>query len=226
MDKPTQEIKDRLQRALSIRDMTPIELSTKTKIPKSSISQYMSGYAKPKQDRIYLISRALSINPTWLLGYDVNMDIDSSNFKEDIGKDYLSYDNIFKIEKKKFPLLGTVACGEPIFADEDRESYIMAGTDVDADFCLKCKDDSMINARINDGDIVFIKKQPTVSNGEIAVVLINDEATLKRFYYYKEANLLILKAENPKFKDLEYRSEELEQVRVLGKAVAFQSDVI
>lgn len=226
MDKPTQEIKDRLQRALSIRDMTPIELSTKTKIPKSSISQYMSGYAKPKQDRIYLISRALSINPTWLLGYDVNMDIDSSNFKEDIGKDYLSYDNIFKIEKKKFPLLGTVACGEPIFADEDRESYIMAGTDVDADFCLKCKGDSMINARINDGDIVFIKKQPTVSNGEIAVVLIDDEATLKRFYYYKEANLLILKAENPKFKDLEYRSEELEQVRVLGKAVAFQSDVI
>ena len=206
--------------------MTPIELSTKTKIPKSSISQYMSGYAKPKQDRIYLISRALSINPTWLLGYDVNMDIDSSNFKEDIGKDYLSYDNIFKIEKKKFPLLGTVACGEPIFADEDRESYIMAGTDVDADFCLKCKGDSMINARINDGDIVFIKKQPTVSNGEIAVVLIDDEATLKRFYYYKEANLLILKAENPKFKDLEYRSEELEQVRVLGKAVAFQSDVI
>lgn len=140
--------------------------------------------------------------------------------------DYLSYENIFKIEKKKFPLLGTVACGEPIFADEDRESYVMAGTDINADFCLKCKGDSMINARIYDGDIVFIKKQDMVNNGEIAVVIIGDEATLKRVYYYRDQNFLLLKAENPRFKDLEYRNEEIETIRILGKAIAFQSDVI
>ncbi len=113
-----------------------------------------------------------------------------------------------------------------IYADEDRESYIMAGTDIQADFCLKCKGDSMINARINDGDIVFIRQQNMVNNGEIAAVIIDNEATLKRFYYYKEANLVILKAENPKFKDLEYKDERLNEIRIIGKAVAFQSDVI
>lgn len=93
---------------------------------------------------------------------------------------YDEYNNIYKIEKIKLPLLGTVACGEPIYADEDRESYIISGTDVKADFCLKCKGDSMINARIYDGDIVFVKKQDIVNNGEIAVVIIDDEATLKK----------------------------------------------
>lgn len=154
----------------------------------------------------------------------VDSDIDLTDNDEDNHLE--TYDNIYRIEKKKFPLLGTIACGEPIFASEDRESYVMAGTDIQADFCLICKGDSMINARIHDGDIVFIKKQDIVDNGEIAAVIIENEATLKRFYYYKEANLLILKAENPKYKDLTYSSETLDQIRVLGKAVAFQSDVI
>ena len=74
MDKPVKEIKDRLRLALSKRDVSPKELSDKTGIPKSSISQYMSGYTKPKQDRIFLICKALNINEAWLLGYDVPMD--------------------------------------------------------------------------------------------------------------------------------------------------------
>lgn len=139
---------------------------------------------------------------------------------------YDEYNNIYKIEKIKLPLLGTVACGEPIYADEDRESYIISGTDVKADFCLKCKGDSMINARIYDGDIVFVKKQDIVNNGEIAVVIIDDEATLKRFYYYKEQNMVILKPENSKYEDIILTNEQLETVKVLGKAVAFQSDII
>lgn len=87
MDKPIAEIKDRLQRAMSIRNVSPIELSNSTNIPKSSISQYMSGYAKPKQDRIYIISKSLDINPTWLLGYDVPME--------------LGYNEINKVETKQ-----------------------------------------------------------------------------------------------------------------------------
>ena len=74
MDKPVKEIKDRLRLALNKREVSPKELSDKTGIPKSSISQYMSGYAKPKQDRIFLICKALNINEAWLLGYDVPMD--------------------------------------------------------------------------------------------------------------------------------------------------------
>lgn len=135
-------------------------------------------------------------------------------------------DNLFEIDKIKLPLLGTIACGEPIFADEDRESYILAGADIKADFCLKCKGDSMINARINDGDIVFIRKQDIVNNGEIAAIIIDDQATLKRFFYYKEQNMVILRPENSKYEDIVLVGEQLERVKILGKAIAFQSDVI
>lgn len=91
-------------------------------------------------------------------------------------------------------MLGEIACGVPKFANEDRESYVDAGTDVKADFCLKAKGDSMINARIHDGDIVFIHRQDVVENGEIAAVVINhdSEATLKRFYYYFVYNFEIV----------------------------------
>lgn len=137
-----------------------------------------------------------------------------------------TFPNIFPIEKKSFPMLGEIACGKPIFANEDRESYVLAGTDIQADFCLKAKGDSMKNARILDGDIVFIRQQDMVENGEIAAVVIGDEATLKRVYYYAEKALMILKAENPKYEDMIYTNEELDEVHILGKAVAFQSDVI
>lgn len=135
--------------------------------------------------------------------------------------------NLYPIELKKFPLLGEISCGVPKFANEDRESYVMAGTDIKADFCLKAKGDSMINARINDGDIVFIRKQDMVENGEIAAVIINDnnDALLKRFYYYADKGLMILKPENPAYEDKIYTGEELNQVHILGKAIAFQSDV-
>ena len=135
-------------------------------------------------------------------------------------------DNLFDIDKIKLPLLGTIACGKPIYADEDRESYVLAGTEIKADFCLKCKGDSMINARINDGDIVFIRKQDIVNNGEIAAIIIDDEATLKRFFYYKEQNMVILRPENSKYEDIVLVGEQLERVKILGKAIAFQSDVV
>ena len=100
-----------------------------------------------------------------------------------------------------------------------------AGTNIHADFCLKAKGDSMIGARIYDGDIVFIRKQEMVDDGEIAAVLIGDEATLKRVQYNPEENELLLFAENPKYKTMRYTGEELNHIRILGKAVAFQSDI-
>ena len=83
----------------------------------------------------------------------------------------------------------------------------------------------MINARIFDGDIVFIRSQNSVDNGEIAAVIINDEATLKRVYYYPNEEKLILSPENPKYAPLVYIKEELNDIKILGKAVAFQSAV-
>ena len=144
----------------------------------------------------------------------------------EVKKSLPPYDNIFQIEKKKIPMLGEIACGEPIFANEDRESYVLVGTDINADFCLKAKGDSMIGARILDGDIVFIREQTIVDDGEIAAVIIDDEATLKRVYYEKEKNRLTLQAENPKYRPLSYEGEELDHIQILGKAVAFQSDIV
>ncbi len=134
-----------------------------------------------------------------------------------------TYSNISSIHLKKFPMLGEIACGEPIWADEDKESYVMADMDIRADFCLKAKGDSMINARIHNGDIVFIREAPIVDNGEIAAVIINNEATLKRWYYYREENKLMLVAENPKYPPLVYLNEQPNEVRCLGRAVYFMS---
>lgn len=158
--------------------------------------------------------------------YDVTVDyLLGKTEKSADNVDALGKFGIFPISYKKFRVLGEIACGEPIYADEDRETVILANSNIDADFCLYAKGDSMIGARIMDGDIVFIKQCSMVQNGEIAAVIIEDEATLKRVYYYPEKTKIVLNAENPKYEPLVYIGEELESVRILGKAVAFQSAV-
>ena len=190
----------------------PLCLKYGVKLNKNDLSQYVNGKVIPKQDKLAILSEALHVNEPWLMGYD------------DVSKDDIfKYPNIKPVVKKRFPMLGSIACGEPIFADEDREHCVMVDMDIDADFCLTAKGDSMINARINDGDIVFIKEMPIVENGEIAAVIIGDEATLKRVYYYKEQNKLVLNPENPKYEPLVYVNDELNSIRILGKAVYFMS---
>ena len=124
----------------------------------------------------------------------------------------------------KIPLLGTIACGEPILAVENIEKHIEVPEDIKADFALRCKGDSMSDARINDGDIVYIRQQPIVDNGEIAAVLIGDEATLKRFY--KQGDTVTLMPCNPKYPPFTFQGEQLNEIRILGRAVAFTSMII
>lgn len=207
---------ERLKKAMELRNVSQTELCEMTSIPKSAMSQYISGSFKPKQKRTYLLAKALNVNEAWLMGYDVEIERSNDTLFD-------RFSNLSPIHLKKFPMLGKIACGEPIWADEDKEHYVMAGMDIKADFCLTAKGDSMVNARINDGDIVFIRQQPIVENGEIAAVIIGDEATLKRWYFYKEESKLMLVAENPKYPPLVYMNEELETVRCLGKAVYFMS---
>lgn len=202
-----------LNRLMNERGISQTDIIRDLKINKSTISTWCNGSRLPRMDKVQMIADYLGVYKSDLI--------------EDKPKSSTpNYDNLYNVAKIKLPLLGNVACGEPIYADEDRESYIMVGTDIKADFCLKCQGDSMINARIYDGDIVFVRKQDIVNNGEIAVVIIDDEATLKRFYYYKEQNLVILKPENPKYEDIVLSGDKLNEVKVLGKAIAFQSDVI
>lgn len=191
------------------------------KLGRNDLSQYVSGKVEPGQKKLSVLSSALNVSEAWLMGYDVPIAREVLNENIDVLTN--TYDNISPIKLKKFPMLGEIACGEPIFADEDKESYVMANMDINADFCLTAKGDSMINARINDGDIVFIRKMPMVNNGEIAAVIIDDEATLKRVYYYPEKNKLVLNPENPDYEPLVYINDELDIVHILGKAVYFMS---
>lgn len=134
--------------------------------------------------------------------------------------------NILPMPKtRKLPLIGTIACGQPILAVENADENIDVPEWVNADFALKCKGDSMINARIFDGDIVFIKQQPKVENGQIAAVRIEDEATLKKIYYTSDAGRIVLRACNPLYDDMVYEGDLLNQIEILGLAVGFYSKV-
>lgn len=185
---------------------------------RSSINKIELDQRNLTQSKIKAIADALETTPSYIMGWDEP----DQKFDEEKLK---FFDNLFPITVKKFPLLGNIACGKPIFADEHFEPYVEAGANIKADFCLRAKGDSMIGARIQDGDIVFIHKQEMVDDGEIAAVLIDDEATLKRVYYDQENGILQLFAENPQYKTMRFTGEELDHIRILGKAVAFQSDV-
>lgn len=195
--------------------LTLEEVGNAVGVSKSTVKKWEDGFiSNMKRDKISELAKVLKLNPVSLITGEETIEND------DI---FEYFDNVRPIHLKKFPMLGEIACGEPIWADEDKESYIMADMDIQADFCLTAKGDSMINARINNGDIVFIRQMPIVQNGEIAAVIIDNEATLKRWYYYKEDNKLMLVAENPKYPPLIYMNEELETIRCLGKAVYFMS---
>ena len=177
-------------------------------VSKSTVRKWETGYIENmKRDKIALLAQALQTSPLEIMGMD--------NIK--------TFDNIMPIKTYKLPLIGAIACGAPILAEQNIEEYIDTDSTVKADFCLRCKGDSMINVRIFDGDIVYIRQQPDVENGEIAAVCIDDEATLKRVYKYP--NRLELRPENPMFPVLNYEGSELENIRIIGKAVAFLSGV-
>lgn len=199
------------------KGMTLEELGNIVGVGKSTVRKWENGIiANMKRDKILKVSVALGVSPAYLMGWQESTD-----------EEIISLNNVHPIELKRFPMLGDIACGVPKYTNEDRESYVMAGTNINADFCLRASGDSMVGTRILDGDIVFIRKQDMVENGEIAAVVVNNdsEATLKRLYYYPDKGVLILKPENPAYEDLIFSGNELNQVHVLGKAMAFQSDV-
>ena len=183
-------------------------------VNRTTYVKYETGASQPDNDTLSRLADFFGVSVDYLLGRENNI------AKQD---PLPEYSNIFRIEKKRYPLLGDIACGKPLFADEGHESFVLAGSAVDADFCLRAKGDSMTGARIYDGDLVFIKEMPVVENGDIAAVVIGDEATLKRVYYYPEKKKLVLNAENPRYEPFVFVEEELNEIRILGKAVAFQS---
>ncbi len=198
--------------------MTQDDLAEKTGYKtRSSINKIEKGCNDLPRNKIELFAKALNVPQAYFLSDD-RQDITLEDLCE-------KYSNIRPISMKRFPLLGEIACGEPIFASEDKNNYVMADMDISADFCLRAKGDSMINARIYDGDLVFIREMPMVDNGDIAAVIIDDEATLKKVYYYPEKSRLVLFPENPVYEPFVYTGEELNSIRILGKAVYFMSSL-
>lgn len=198
------------------RGKTQKQIAKLLGISQQSYSAYENGVSQPPRDALIKLAEYYQVSTDYLLDRT-----SSPTFTQG----QVTFSNVFPVEKRKIPFLGKIACGEPIFAEEEKGVYVEALSDLHVDFCLQAKGDSMINARIKGGDIVFIRSQPEVNNGEIAAVAIGDTATLKRVYYYPEKNQITLQAENPAFPPLTYVGAELEEIRILGKAVAFQSSL-
>ena len=199
------ELKSR-RRALGL---TLEELAMRIGTSKQTIHRYENGIiSNIPAEKVEALAVALETTPAALMGWED----ESESFPQ--------------ITAKRLPILGRIACGKPILAESEYGSFCTPGGNIDADFCLAASGDSMIGARIFDGDIVFIRAQDTVENGEIAAVIIGDEATLKRVYFYPEKNKLILSPENPKYEPLVFMDEELNSVKILGKAVAYQSRLL
>lgn len=199
----------KLKEYRTIHGISQEDLAKRLNTTKQVISRYENEQRSPK----------LSIAVEYFEKLGIPLDILVDDKK---GLDISSIPGINPLPKMvKKPRLGTIACGEPILAVENIEDYDDVPDDIKCDFTLICKGDSMINARINDGDIVYIRKQEQVDNGEIAAVLIDNEATLKRVYVY--SNKVVLQPENPKYEPFVYVGEEMNEIRIIGKAVGFTS---
>ena len=208
------EFKDMLIFLRKREGLSQLELGEKLNLTKSTISMYENGRRKPSFEVLEAIADYFNVSMNFLMG------------KDDAPAPIPA--NVIPLPKmKRVPLIGTIACGTPTLAVEDATEFIDApeGIQNDIDFALECKGDSMINARIFPGDIVYIKQQPVVENGEIAAVLIGDEATLKRVYYTPGNDRITLQACNPLYSDMIYTGEQLNEIKILGKAVWFMSRV-
>lgn len=203
------------------RGLSQAALATELGFTKSSVNMYERGDREPGLESLETIADFFNVDMDYLLGksdvqnrflYTPASDAESVALPDNILSMPVTY---------TVPLLGTIACGEPILAAENIEDNVEVPEHIHADFALRCKGDSMINARIHDGDIVYIRQQPAVNNGEIAAVLIGDEATLKRVYVYEDH--VVLQPENPAYEPLVYFKDAMQAVRILGKAVGFTS---
>lgn len=185
------------------RGVSPSQVSAELNLSSGAITKWKNG-ASPRPATIRKLADYFAVPVEYLLG--------------------TLPDTVRPVEMKKVPILGQIACGRPIFADEERGEYADAPVDVKADLCLTVKGDSMEGAGIRDGDLVFIRKQLTVDNGDIAAVIINDEATLKRWYYYPEEQKLVLRPENPAYDPIVLAGKDMASAYCLGRAVCVMRD--
>lgn len=175
---------------------------------KSSISKIENGKADIPTSKVVAFAKALETTTAYLLGADTSVSSIPPGFEP-----------LPKTVKR--PLVGSIACGEPITAEENIEDYVDVPEGANCDFCLRCKGDSMIDAGIHDGDVVYIHIQPEVENGQIAAVRIDGEATLKRVFWNKEQQVLQLTPCNATMEPMIFTGPVLNAVHIEGRAVGF-----
>lgn len=199
---------EKLRAARKEKRLTQRELAQKIDAAHNSISNWENDQNSPDPETIQHLCWALEVQPNY--------------FFMDDDKVIPQADNIFPLPAMKaWSVLGATACGEPIHRELEHET-VLAPADVKADFVFRCVGDSMINARIFDGDTVFVRFCD-VQDGDIAVVRVGDEYTLKRVY--RGPDYLELRAENPTYPTKIIRGEQ-EDAEIIGKAVYFLSQVV
>lgn len=177
---------------------------------KSSISKIENGKADIPQSKIAAFADALQTTPAYLMGWEEQPEPKKPTIPP-------GFEPMPKM--KKIPLIGAIACGEPITAEQNIEKMVDVPENIRCDFSLTCHGDSMVDAGIHDKDVVYIRIQPEVENGEIAAVRIGGEATLKRVYY--NPGTLTLMPANPAYAPMIYTGSQLEEVHIEGKAVGW-----
>ena len=204
------ELKDMIAHLKTENGLTTDQLSRLSGVPKGTINKLLNGETRnPTMSTLKKLAAALNVEAQMLYSLE--------------GSPLRSIKNaadLLPVHRRALPMLGEIAAGTPIYADEDIETAFCDDS-LNCDFALKVRGDSMTGARINDGDIVFIRSQEDVDDGDIAAVLLNDEATLKRVYHIK--NGLQLLPMNPKYAPMVFTFDNCETIRILGKAVGFQS---
>lgn len=171
---------------------------------KSSISKIENGKADIPQSKVIAFARALNTTTAYLMGIDTAKERSIPAGFQPLPK------------RDRIPRVGQIACGTPILAEENVEAYDEVPSDWHADFTLLCQGDSM-EPKIKDGDVVAIHSQPMVENGEVAAVLIDGEATLKRVFLFDDH--IELRAENPTFPTILRIGEDMNTITIEGKTV-------
>lgn len=188
--------------------LTQVALADMIGESKQTVYKYETGIVTNiPSDKIELIAKALRVQPEWIMGWT-----DTENAEIPPG-----FEPLPRMVRR--PLIGEIACGEPILAEQNIEDYLDIPEEVHCDFLLRCKGDSMIDAGIRNGDVVFVRIQETVENGEIAAVRIGDEATLKRVYW--DGDTLMLMPANNAYAPKSFRGEDINDVHIEGKAIGY-----
>lgn len=211
------DISKRILACMQEQNISYGELAGETQIPKSALQRYATGETeKVPLDRLEKIAEALHVQTAWLLGWEIESP--TAPFQP-LSKKTIPLGFEAVPETQAVPLVGNIACGEPILAEDNIEMFVDAPKGRGIDFCLTCGGDSMLDLGIREGDLVYIHQQPTVENGDIAAVRIGDEATLKRFY--RTGDTVTLVSANAKYEPYVYHGDELNEIHIEGRAVGF-----